>query len=137
MLGIFSENLDCICILYNTLCSKLNVFRLQPYAYKNRIMSRSLRLLPLEVLGFSTTFSLASALLFPALSLLTTWSEDLITEFLIRLTVGSVSVLAKHRKHTHKWCLLTGSPSTLQQYYMVIMNLGLNLHLEHLSLNSF
>lgn len=43
-------------------------------------------------------------------SLFTTCPEDPITDLLMRLTVGSVSVPAG----THKWCLLTVSHSTFQ-----------------------
>lgn len=86
------------------------------------------------MLDFSSASSLA--LFFPVQSLLTTCSEDLITDFLTQLRVGSVSVLSKHREHPHNWCLLAVSPSTVQQYCMVIMNVGLNLDLECLSLNS-
>ena len=47
------------------------------------------------MLDFPTSLNLALAFLCPVLSLLTTCSEDPITDFVIRLTVGSVSVLAE------------------------------------------
>lgn len=114
-----------------TNCSKLNVFRFQPYAYKNELSQVPVTsCFRRKVLGSSTPSSLALAFLFPVLSLLTICSEDLITNFLIRLTVLSVSVLAKCRKYTHNWCLLIRSLCTVQQYCSMNINLDLNLDLE-------